>query len=292
MKKRYRSWNIGAAALACSILFAGCRAAGDEQMLATIQEETQNGQSEQGGVSLANPWRDMTEEEMIQVTGAEFRLPSGAQNVHYRYMESEKLAEAVFEWTDLVFTARKQPESGYEDISGMYYDWVLEDDIKIGVSSGKNCVAIAEGNKVNVCSWYDAEEGMMYSLSVIAADLDGFDITALAGEMAGVAEGVNEAVVYEGTYLDDDTNSPALEITKGDDGTYQIHISIVRLTDLDDGVGEPAADGLHFTATDAAGNPIKGLITVDEDSAKVVFTDSKWDLIQNGDTFTYHKAAE
>lgn len=53
-----------------------------------------------------------------------------------------------------------------------------------------------------------------------------------------------------------------------------MQIGIYRLTSLEDGVGELTADGLLFTATDAAGNPISGIITADGKTATVTFTDS------------------
>lgn len=52
-------------------------------------------------------------------------------------------------------------------------------------------------------------------------------------------------------------------------------------------MGELTEDGLKFTATDAAGNPIGGIITLDGNVATVTFTDSTWGYIQNGDTFLY-----
>lgn len=95
---------------------------------------------------------------------------------------------------------------------------------------------------------------------------------------------------YVGEYLDSEVNEPMLTIEAAQGGKYKIEIGIYRLTSIDDGVGELAEDGLKFTATDAAGNPIGGIITVDGNVATVTFTDSTWGYIQNGDTFLYTKA--
>lgn len=95
---------------------------------------------------------------------------------------------------------------------------------------------------------------------------------------------------YVGEYLDSDVNEPMLTITEDGDGKYKIEIGIYRLTTMDDGVGELTEDGLKFTATDAAGNPIGGIITLDGNVATVTFTDSTWGYIQNGDTFLYTRA--
>lgn len=92
---------------------------------------------------------------------------------------------------------------------------------------------------------------------------------------------------YEGTYLDEDNNEPNLFITHRDDGKYDVRIGIFRLTNLDDGVGTMGANGIDFTATDAAGNPIGGEIILRGDTAEVVFTRSTWSLLENGSKFQY-----
>ena len=92
---------------------------------------------------------------------------------------------------------------------------------------------------------------------------------------------------YEGTYLDEFNNDPSLYITRRDDGKYDVQIGIYRLTSLDDGVGTMGANGMDFTATDAAGNPIGGEIILRGDTAEVVFTRSTWSLLENGSKFQY-----
>ncbi len=97
--------------------------------------------------------------------------------------------------------------------------------------------------------------------------------------------------LYIGEYLDYDNNEPNLEIAKGDDGKYIVQIGIYRLTSLSDGVGELTSEGMLFTATDAAGNPISGVITIDGQTATVTFTDSTWSLLENGTAFQYSKSS-
>ena len=94
---------------------------------------------------------------------------------------------------------------------------------------------------------------------------------------------------YLGEWLDQDVNEPGLTISKNNDNTYSVIISIYRLTYIDDGIGTLTNHGLTFKATDANGNPISGIITIDaqEKEATVKFTDSTWGYINNGDTFTY-----
>lgn len=104
-------------------------------------------------------------------------------------------------------------------------------------------------------------------------------------------EALDEAA-YIGEYLDYDNNEPNLEIAKGDNGKYIVQIGIFRLTRLSDGIGELTPEGMLFTATDAAGNPIRGIITVENQIATVTFTDSTWDLLERGSVYQYKKSAD
>lgn len=48
---------------------------------------------------------------------------------------------------------------------------------------------------------------------------------------------------------------------------------------------------MNFTATDPEGNPISGIITVEDEIATVTFTDSTWELIENGSVYKYTKSS-
>lgn len=93
---------------------------------------------------------------------------------------------------------------------------------------------------------------------------------------------------FEGTYFDMDNHEPNLTITyRRDDGRYDVQIGIFRLTTLDDGIATENNGKLNFTATDAAGNPIGGVIDIKSDTATVTFTKSTWPLLENGSSFQY-----
>ena len=98
--------------------------------------------------------------------------------------------------------------------------------------------------------------------------------------------------LYIGEYLDYDNQEPNLKIAKGSDGKYIVQIGIFRLTTLNDGVGELTPEGMLFTATDAAGNPISGIITLKDEIATVKFTDSTWSLLENNTVFQYIKKSD
>lgn len=115
-----------------------------------------------------------------------------------------------------------------------------------------------------------------------------------AADEAKSAEETPEAngAVYVGEYTDPDSGSVEMEIAENEDGTFVVQIGIYRLTELSDGVGALESDGLHFTATDANGNPISGVIIVNGDEATITFTDSTWPLLPNGEQFTYIRASD
>ena len=98
--------------------------------------------------------------------------------------------------------------------------------------------------------------------------------------------------IYIGEYLDSVANSTNLKIAKGDNGTYLIQIGIFRLTFIDDCIGELTEEGMNFTGTDAAGNPISGIITVENQTATVTFTNSTWDYLKSGSSFEYIKSSD
>ena len=104
-------------------------------------------------------------------------------------------------------------------------------------------------------------------------------------------ETILDDTLYIGEYLDEN-KEPNLEIAKGEDGKYKVQIGIFRLASFDDGVGLLAEEGMRFTATDMAGDPIRGIITVENGVATVTFTDSTWEYIENGTGYEYTKSTD
>lgn len=98
----------------------------------------------------------------------------------------------------------------------------------------------------------------------------------------------SDAKSFIGEYTDQNDGS-TLQIRKDTNSGPSIHISLFRLTDIDNGIGTISDDTMTFTATDAAGNPIKGTITLDGDTATVVFTHSTWGYLPAGSTFYFKR---
>ena len=132
---------------------------------------------------VSNPWVKTTEDGLMEALGLRFGVPEGATDVTWLILEEEQLAELQFTWYDEDYTARIMPSDEFQDISGMYYDWQQQFDCEIGRCEGI-CYRAYDGEyTADLCLWYDALTGLMYSVSVVDTDLDGFDITASAQEI-------------------------------------------------------------------------------------------------------------
>lgn len=129
--------------------------------------------------------------------------------------------------------------------------------------------AIIACSIIAACSSKQADQG---------ANADNNDSTAIAQ--------LPDDTVYLGHFVSSYDGS-TLNISKADDSTFNVKITIFRLTYLSDGKGKKTPDGLSFTATDANGKPIGGIVTVDGDTATTTFTNSTWPLIDIGTQFTF-----
>ena len=136
---------------------------------------------EESNVQIGNPWVETNTDEIYEKLGFWMLEPQGVSDVKTQMNESEGLAEMLFSCgepeLDYVFRAKKTGE--FEDISGLYYDWVVEDETQVGWCKGLCKRAISDTETVDVCLWFDEGTGIMYSLSTSAPDLDGYDIVAV-----------------------------------------------------------------------------------------------------------------
>ena len=194
-------------ALMLALVACGQKAAVEEASVPAQEEET---------ASVANPWREVTQEEAQALCAKSFNVPEGAENVVWSVNDSVAdasgvpgaLVQVAFDLNGMSFTAREQVTGDTEiDNSGMNYQWTAQEEGSLSswvyqwtaqeegsLSSwveGMTCKLsrfIGDGESADLCTWYDVETGISYSLSTVAADLDGFDIIAVAGAMAPTAE--------------------------------------------------------------------------------------------------------
>lgn len=138
---------------------------------------------------VANPWRETDADGVFHLVGARFGVPEGAEDLAWYALETEDLAEFQFVWYGMEYNARMKRTDGFEDISGMYFEWGGDEACLVNGCEGVTRRAYDEGNTADLCLWYDAEAGVMYSVSTIGKDLDGFDILACAGQLYLPARG-------------------------------------------------------------------------------------------------------
>lgn len=161
-------------------LFAACGK--DEEQSGAVMPNTPNPMSETDADGLADK------------LGVSFNAVEGADDVAY-YIINNTTAEMQFKRDDVDFTARVQAAVSFTDISGMFFEWTSVEDCTVGGCEGKD----KKADGAEVCLWYDAAPGLMYSLSAVpgvsATDLAGADILAVAEEiynpMQGDSDGAN-----------------------------------------------------------------------------------------------------
>lgn len=159
--------------------------------VAEVAETTEATES----TELANPWKEITEDEATALVPNSFSAPEGATNVVWRAMGNTDpsafevpgpVVELDFDLDGMSFTAREQiVGDNDQDISGMNYEWTVTDDITLanwgdGNMPGTASRFVGESESADLVRWYDVEIGIAYSLSTVAKDLDGFDPQAVA----------------------------------------------------------------------------------------------------------------
>ena len=119
-------------------------------------ETTENTENTEN-TEIANPWKEITEDEAAALVPNSFSAPEGATNVVWRAMGDMDpssfevpgpVIELDFDLNDMSFTAREQiTGDDNQDISGMFYDWTVKNDITLAI--------------------YDAEEGELLSKTAL-----------------------------------------------------------------------------------------------------------------------------
>ena len=142
---------------------------------------------------LVNPLVETDAQGIMDQLGFEFGVPEGAEDVEY-YILDGKIAQMRFEENDTDFTARiKAADDGFEDISGMYYDWTaVSEDETLGYCKAKSMSYVSETeDDVMVMLWYDEAPGIVYSLSAEGDDLNGLDLSVYAEQVYIETQGDN-----------------------------------------------------------------------------------------------------
>lgn len=138
-------------------------------------------------VGMANPMVESDYDSIVKMTGASFTLPVEAQDVQY-FIIGNEVGEVQYSIDDksTSFTIRAAKASEFTDISGMYYDWPVVFDGRLGDCKEKDMAYSGDDGDAQLCMWFDSEKGIMYSLSATGAELNGLDIVGVAMEISGL----------------------------------------------------------------------------------------------------------
>ena len=157
---------------------------GGEKPEEAIVLELMNQQEEESPlVSLANPWTELpTKQQLEDVTGVSFSIPEDAENIRYRCLQDEGLAEIQFSRNGDEYCVRavNQTEGRPDDISGLYYEWTDEETFGFGNCSGIFGRAQDGSRWVERCLWVDPNHEVNWSLAVFTADPGSLDIVGMA----------------------------------------------------------------------------------------------------------------
>ena len=252
MKKRFFT---SALTLAMAMSMVACGSGTAEAPATETSEkaetttEVASSESSKEEVGIANPWRECTEDEAYAVAPNLFSAPEGATNIVWRMMETEAkeneytwpLVELDFDLDGNSFVAREQLIASDEptDISGLYYNWTVENDITLanwggGNMTGKAYRYIGDGKYVDLITWFDIETGADYSLSVEAADLDGFDLQAVAEAMYDESKQVGANMPDDEYVPTDITGCDTFtqivdKLEKGNIKVYRVGAGLIRI---------------------------------------------------------------
>lgn len=147
------------------IAVAGCKNA---------KKVMQNGAEK--SVSLPNPIKDSSAEEMKEKFGVVFNFPEGAENFVYTTI-NDKLFQVDFNWKGAECNVREQTvdsensDDNIEDISGFYYEWKNESDVNVyGKKAKAKWTNDGEGNIVGICIWRDDDKVFSVSMRENASE--------------------------------------------------------------------------------------------------------------------------
>lgn len=137
-------------------------------------------------VLIANPWQDLTAEQLAEASGLRFGSLEDAENVIYRYLPDEGLAEMQLSRNgdEYCVRARKCTLSVADeeliDISGMYFDWQEEEQFGFGKCYGVISRVQDNDTWIERVLWYDPDQQIVYSLAVYTAEPGSLDLAGVA----------------------------------------------------------------------------------------------------------------
>lgn len=118
-----------------------------------------------GGMTVVNPVKQVTYEDLVEATGIPLHIPADASDVVYTTIALEPtVAQATFTLGghEVCLRAVATTELEAQDISGLYYEWETTDTVGIGYCTG---TVYLKGD-VGYVAWLDVAPGINYNMSL------------------------------------------------------------------------------------------------------------------------------
>ena len=116
-------------------------------------------------VTVVNPIREVTREEMLAEVGIPLKVPDDATDVAYHVIVGEStIAQVKFSVNGVEYCLRACTTGEFEpiDISGLYYSWEVKEEAEVGYCVGEVFLV----GEVGYIAWLDVVPGINYNLSV------------------------------------------------------------------------------------------------------------------------------
>ena len=97
-----------------SLVFSACTLKNNEEQ--QVENDSNIIEDDEQNSYIANPWTEVTKEDVEKGLGTEIILPNDAKNVIYRFNSSIALYEILFEYDVLSFTYRIKKSAETEEI--------------------------------------------------------------------------------------------------------------------------------------------------------------------------------
>lgn len=117
--------------------------------------------------TLVNPVKEVTDEEMADLTGISFKVPEGAKGIRYTVIEADgmmPMAQMTFTYQgkDMFLRAQSVDVTEPVDISGLYYSWEENFEAEVGYCKAEGFL----GDHAGYLRWIDVVPGIAYNLGM------------------------------------------------------------------------------------------------------------------------------
>ncbi len=155
-------------ALALCIILSGCtEPVGQAQEGPVFEQDSQ--------LNIINPIKQMSRQELVESCGINLGEPEGAKELEYsliRLKDQKPIAQLRFTLDGHELCLRAQvvdTTSAAGDISGLYYEWDVEQHVFVSMNYAVACLK----DDLGYIKWIDMAPGIQYSLSMTeGADVD------------------------------------------------------------------------------------------------------------------------